>query len=128
MPGPEGKLGHAEVKIGDSKIMLSDEYEPMNFLSPQARGGTSVHIHLYVKDVDATVARDGPGRVGGAAGAGPVLRRSQRLDRGPARAPVARRHAQGGSLEGRAEEARRAGGEAGGRLKPGPRGLVTTMC
>jgi PhnB protein len=57
MPGPEGKLGHAEVQIGDSKIMLSDEYEPMNFLGPQARGGTPVHIHLYVKDVEATVAR-----------------------------------------------------------------------
>ena len=57
MPGPEGKLGHAEVRIGDSKIMLSDEYEPMNFLGPQARGGTPVHIHLYVKDVDATVAK-----------------------------------------------------------------------
>jgi PhnB protein len=37
--------------------MLSDEYEPMAFLGPQARGGTTVHIHLYVRDVDATVAR-----------------------------------------------------------------------
>lgn len=57
MPGPEGKLRHAEIRIGDSKIMLADEYEAMNFLSPQARGGTPVHIHLYVKDVDATVAK-----------------------------------------------------------------------
>ena len=57
MPGPEGKLGHAEIRIGDSRVMLSDEYEAMAFLSPQARGGTTVHIHLYVKDVDATVAR-----------------------------------------------------------------------
>jgi PhnB protein len=57
MPGPEGKLGHAEVKIGDSKIMLSDESEMMNFLGPQARGGSPVHIHVYVKDVDATVKR-----------------------------------------------------------------------
>ena len=37
--------------------MLSDEYEAMAFLSPKSRGGTTVHIHLYVKDVDATVAR-----------------------------------------------------------------------
>ena len=57
MPGPAGKLGHAEIRIGDSKIMLSDEYEQMNFLGPQARGGSPVHIHLYVKDVDATVAK-----------------------------------------------------------------------
>lgn len=57
MPGPEGKLGHAEVRIGDSRVMLSDEYEAMGFLGPQARGGTTAHIHLYVRDVDATVAR-----------------------------------------------------------------------
>ena len=57
MPGPDGKLGHAEIRIGDSRVMLSDEYEAMAFLSPQSRGGTTVHIHLYVKDVDATVER-----------------------------------------------------------------------
>jgi len=53
MPGPEGKLGHAEISIGGARIMLSDEYPPMDFLGPQARGGTSVHLHVYVKDVDA---------------------------------------------------------------------------
>jgi PhnB protein len=57
MPGPDGKLGHAEIQIGDSRVMLSDEYEAMGFLGPQTRGGTTVLIHLYVKDVDATVAR-----------------------------------------------------------------------
>ena len=57
MPGPGGKLGHAEVKIGDARVMLSDEYEEMGFLGPQARGGTTVHIHLYVRDVDAAAAR-----------------------------------------------------------------------
>lgn len=57
MPGPEGKLGHAEIRIGDSRVMLSDEYEAMDFLGPHSRGGTTVHIHLYVRDVDATVAR-----------------------------------------------------------------------
>ena len=57
MPGPAGKLGHVEIKVGDSKIMLADESEQMNFLGPKARGGTPVHIHLYVKDVDATVAK-----------------------------------------------------------------------
>jgi hypothetical protein len=39
MPGPDGKLGHAEIKIGDSRVMLSDEYEALAFLSPQTRGG-----------------------------------------------------------------------------------------
>ena len=57
MPGPQGRLGHVEIKVGDSKIMLADESRQMNFLSPKAHGGTPVHIHLYVKDVDATVAK-----------------------------------------------------------------------
>jgi len=57
MPGPGGKIGHAEVKIGDSRVMLTDEYAEMNFVGPLSRGGTTVHIHLYVKDVDALVAR-----------------------------------------------------------------------
>lgn len=57
MPGPQGKLGHVEIKVGDSKVMLADESEQMNFLGPRARGGTPVHIHVYVKDVDATVAK-----------------------------------------------------------------------
>jgi len=57
MPGPGGKIGHAEVKIGDSRVMLTDEYAEMNFVGPLSRGGTTVHIHLYVKDVDAAVAR-----------------------------------------------------------------------
>ncbi|HTN27863.1 MAG TPA: VOC family protein [Burkholderiales bacterium] len=55
--GPEGKLGHCEIQIGDSRVMLADEYESMQFLGPQSRGGTTVQIHLYVPDVDATVAR-----------------------------------------------------------------------
>lgn len=57
MPGPEGRIGHAELRIGDSRVMLADEYPDMDFLSPQARGGTAVHLHVYVKDVDAMVER-----------------------------------------------------------------------
>lgn len=50
MPGPDGTIGHAEIQIGDSRIMLADEYPGMNFLGPRAFGGTPVHIHVYVKD------------------------------------------------------------------------------
>jgi PhnB protein len=57
MPGPDGKLGHAEVRIGDSCVMLSDEYPEMQFLGPATRGGTTVHMHLYVKDVDAVAKK-----------------------------------------------------------------------
>jgi PhnB protein len=56
MPAPGGKIGHAEVEIGGSRVMLADEYPDMNFRSPKAYGGTPVTLHLYVADVDA-VAR-----------------------------------------------------------------------
>ena len=52
MPGPDGTIGHAEIQIGDSRIMLADEYPDMNFRGPRAFGGTPVHIHVYVKDAD----------------------------------------------------------------------------
>jgi PhnB protein len=52
MPGPRGTIGHAEVQIGGSRIMLADESPEMNFRSPRAIGGTPVTIHLYVEDVD----------------------------------------------------------------------------
>ena len=57
MPGPEGKLGHAELQLGDSMIMLADEFPELNFLSPKARGGTPVTLHVYVEDVDTTYRR-----------------------------------------------------------------------
>jgi PhnB protein len=52
MPGPGETIGHAEIQIGDSRIMLADEFPEMNFRSPRAIGGTPVTIHLYVEDVD----------------------------------------------------------------------------
>jgi PhnB protein len=53
MPGAGGKIGHAEIKIGDSPIMLADEVPGMGFRSPESIGGSPVSILLYVEDVDA---------------------------------------------------------------------------
>jgi PhnB protein len=57
MPSPGGRVGHAELKIGDSKIMLADEHPEMNAHGPRHHNGSPVTIMLYVEDVDATVAR-----------------------------------------------------------------------
>src|SRR5690348_3667073 len=53
MAGPDGKIGHAEIKIGDSPIMLADEVPAMGQRSPHSLGGSPVSILLYVEDVDA---------------------------------------------------------------------------
>jgi PhnB protein len=52
---PDGKIGHAEIKIGDSTIMLADEFPDMGARSPKSLGGTPVSIMIYVRDVDAIV-------------------------------------------------------------------------
>jgi PhnB protein len=52
-PAPGGKIGHAEVQIGDSVLMLSDEHPEHGALSPRTVGGTSTTLSLYVEDVDA---------------------------------------------------------------------------
>src|SRR6267142_2362880 len=51
-PAPEGKIGHAEIKIGDSPIMLADEYPDMGYKGPQSLGGSPVSLMIYVEDVD----------------------------------------------------------------------------
>lgn len=51
------RIGHAEMRIGDSQLMLSGEWPPMDILSPKARGGTSVSLALYVPDCDAAYRR-----------------------------------------------------------------------
>jgi PhnB protein len=53
MPMPGGKIGHAELKIGDSPIMLADEHPDMGYKSPMSWGGSPVSLMLYVDDVDA---------------------------------------------------------------------------
>lgn len=50
---PDGRLGHAEIRIGDSVIMLADEFPEYGGKSPHTLGGSPVSIHLYVDDVDA---------------------------------------------------------------------------
>jgi PhnB protein len=57
MASPDGNIGHAELAIGDSRIMLAGDHPAMDFLSPKSRGGSTVHIHLYVKDCDALTER-----------------------------------------------------------------------
>jgi PhnB protein len=57
LPGPNGKLMHAEVRIGDSPLMLFNEMPEWCALSPQSLSGSPVTLHLYVEDADAAVAR-----------------------------------------------------------------------
>ena len=57
MADPQGRVGHAEIRIGDSVIMLADEHPAMGYRSPRALGGSSVSILLYLEDVDAVFER-----------------------------------------------------------------------
>ena len=55
MPGPDGKIGHAEIRLGDSVLMLADEHPAMHAYGPKHYGGTPINLMLYVEDVDAVV-------------------------------------------------------------------------
>lgn len=55
MPQPDGRIAHAELKLGDSVIMLADEFPEMEAVSPKALGNSPVGLLLYVNDVDSTV-------------------------------------------------------------------------
>lgn len=57
VPGPDGAVMHAEIKIGDSIIMLADEFPQMNALSPKTIGGSPVSLMLYLPNVDEVFAR-----------------------------------------------------------------------
>ena len=57
MPAPGGKIGHAEIKIGDSPIMLADESPEMGYKSPKSLGGSPISIMIYVVDVDTVFKR-----------------------------------------------------------------------
>jgi PhnB protein len=57
METPDGKIGHAELEIGDSLVMLSDPFPQASTKPPNELGGTSVSVFMYVEDVDAVVKR-----------------------------------------------------------------------
>lgn len=57
VPGPDGKLMHGAIRIGDSMIFLHDEFPAHGAVGPKARGGSSVTIHLQVEDADAAFDR-----------------------------------------------------------------------
>jgi len=94
LPGPDGKLMHAMVRIGDSPLMLVDESPQWGMLGAKALKGSPVTIHLYVDDVDATVER---AVAAGAKVTMPVaehvLGRSLRHARRPVRSSLVRRDA-----------------------------------
>ncbi|TLX68996.1 MAG: VOC family protein [Thaumarchaeota archaeon] len=54
MKSPDGRIGHAELRIGDSIVMLTDEFPEMKCLSPKSIGGSPVSMYIYVEDVDDT--------------------------------------------------------------------------
>jgi PhnB protein len=54
---PDGRVGHAELRLGDSLIMLADEFPEFGGKAPESLGGSPVSIHLYVDDVDAFVKK-----------------------------------------------------------------------
>lgn len=57
LAGPDGRVGHAELDLGDSMIMLADENPDMGVLGPRAIGGTPVSLHVYVEDADGAFDR-----------------------------------------------------------------------
>ena len=73
MKGPEGKIMHAELVIGDSIIMLADEFPEFGSLSPQSTGGSGTGLHIYIEDVDSAFDR--------AVKAGDIVRAAQGADR-----------------------------------------------
>jgi uncharacterized glyoxalase superfamily protein PhnB len=57
MKGPDGKIMHAELRIGDSLFMLADEFPEFGSLSPKSTGGAGMGLHIYIEDVDSAFDR-----------------------------------------------------------------------
>ena len=99
---PSGRIGHAEIKLGGTTLMLSDEYPEMGIVGPQALGGTSFSIHLHVDNADAWIERAvAAGATVAAARGGCLLRRAQRQRARPVRPRVAARPPGGGRVDRR---------------------------
>jgi catechol 2,3-dioxygenase-like lactoylglutathione lyase family enzyme len=93
MKGPDGKVMHAELRIGDSIIMLGDEYPQFGSLSPQSIGGSGMGLHIYVEDVDSAFDRATRAE-GRDAGRGHVLGRPLRQTSGSLRPQMVDRDSQ----------------------------------
>ena len=106
MPGPDGKISHAEVKIGDSIIMLGPAQPTTGVRSPQSLGGSTVSIFLYLDDVDSTF-REGIvcGRQGGPTPRRPTLGRPLRQTHRSVRPFLVPGDSQRGCFTGRDEQA-----------------------
>lgn len=116
VPGPGGKIGHAELRIGDSRVMLADEYREMDFLGPLSRGGSAVHLHIYMPNADKVVER---AVEAGAKVVQPLEDKfygPHRQRPGPLRPRLAHRHPRRGRPAARAREARREDDERPGRI------------
>jgi PhnB protein len=57
LPMPGDRIGHAEIRIGDSVVMLADEWPDMDIVGPKTRGGPTSSLMIYVEDVDSAFAR-----------------------------------------------------------------------
>ena len=108
MTRPDGRIGHAEIKIGDSPVMLADEHPEMGALSPRSVGGSPVSIYLYVANADAMFNQAvAAGAKCCAAVAESVLRRPDRGSERPFRVSVVHCHTHRRRLARRVAEARR---------------------
>ena len=108
MDGPDGKVGHAELEIGESVIFVADEFPDMGYVGPKKIGGSPVTLMVYVEDVDATF--DCATKAGAnvtLSRRGPVLRRPRRPVRRSVRPPLERRDPRRGRSARRDGQARR---------------------
>ena len=117
---PDGKIGHAEIKVGDSVLMLADEMPDMGYRGPQTLGGTAVSLMVYVEDVDKQFQR---AIDAGAKVKQPVKDQFYGDRSGTARGSVwpcvDHRHARGRRLGGRTGEARGCHAQAAGARRAG---------
>ena len=115
MADEKGTIGHAEIRIGDSVIMLADETPGSVCHTPRSLGGSSVGMMIYVNDVDSVFKRAVEAGQVTAPAHQPVLRRSFRNARGSVRARVDRRDARGRRAARGTETPRPAGDEVAQR-------------